>query len=161
MRRSGAILIRLVALAIGALAMDRCCTLPFLCNRQVRVLQRRTQAAMDYPAARAAVVARENIERMNRVIGGCSTDVNAQLLFAANAELIGDTRGQFEHLDAALKIDQRPELYYDRGMANVALGRIDAAVEDLATAARFNPTVIENLSGELRARVEHTAQLQR
>jgi tetratricopeptide (TPR) repeat protein len=161
MRRSGVILIRLVALAIGALTMDRCCILPFLCNRQVRVVQRRTQAAMDYAAVRAAVIARENIERMNRVIGGCSTDVNAQLLFAANAKLIGDTQGQFEHLDAALKIDQRPELYYDRGMASLALGRVDAAVKDLATAARFNPTLIEDLSGELRTRVEHAAHLQR
>jgi tetratricopeptide (TPR) repeat protein len=161
MRRSGVILIRVVALAIGALTMERGCVLPFLCNRQIRVIQRRTEAAMDYPAVRAAVVARENIERMNRVIGGCSTDVNAQLLFAANAKLIGDTRGQFEHLDAALEIDQRPELYYDRGMASLALGRIDAAVKDLATAARFNPTLIEDLSGELRTRVEHAAQLQR
>src|SRR5437899_6281138 len=160
MRRSGLILIRLAALAIGTFAMNRCCILPFRCNRQIRIAQRRTQAAMDYPAVRAAVVARENIERMERVIGGCSTDVNAQLLLAANAALIGDTRGQFEHLDAALRIDQRPELYYDRGMASLALGRVDAAVEDLVTATRFNPTLIDNLSGDLRTRVERGAHSQ-
>jgi tetratricopeptide (TPR) repeat protein len=161
MWRSGVVLVRVVALAMGALTMERWCILPFLCNRQIRVILRRTEAAMNYPATRAAVVARENIERMNRVIGGCLTDVNAQLLLAANAELIGDTQGKLDHLDIALRIDQRPELYYDRGIAELALGRVDAAVEDLGTAVRFNPTLIDSISGNLRARVASAAQLRR
>jgi tetratricopeptide (TPR) repeat protein len=161
MWRSGVVLVRIVALAIGVLTMERWSILPFLCNRQIRIIRRRTEAAMNFPTIRAAVVARENIERMNRVIGGCSTDVNAQLLFAANAELIGDKQGNLDHLDAALRIDQRPELYYDRGMAKLALGQVDAAVEDLGTAVRFNPTLVDDISGELRGRVVHAAGFQR
>jgi hypothetical protein len=52
-----------------------------------------------------------------------------------------------------LRIDDRPEIYVNRGLVRLHLGQTDLAVSDLATAARFDPSVLYQLEGELRARV--------
>jgi len=42
-------------------------------------------------------------------------------------------------------------------MAMLHLGRTDAAVADLATAARFNPKILDEIDDELGKRVAATA----
>ena len=51
------------------------------------------------------------------------------------------------------------ELYFSRGLVMLHLGRIDQAAEDMITAVRFNPFLIDQIGGELRARVAAEAGL--
>jgi hypothetical protein len=46
----------------------------------------------------------------------------------------------------------------NRGLVMLHMGAADAAVADLATAARFDPNIIDQLEGELRARVAAAAR---
>ena len=81
------------------------------------------------------------------------------LLYGANCEILGRWKEAADAYTRALRIDQRPEIYSNRGLVLLQLGRADAAVADLATAARFNPTSSINVDGELRPRVAAAAGL--
>ena len=72
---------------------------------------------------------------------------------------MGRWREAIDIYTRALRVDQRPEIYFDRGLARQRLGETDAAVADMATAARFNPFLVEQLDGELRPRVTAAAGL--
>ena len=59
----------------------------------------------------------------------------------------------------ALALYQRPEIYYNRGMTLIGMGRVDEAIADLTIAARFMPQFLEELDGETRRRVAAAAGL--
>ena len=77
------------------------------------------------------------------------------MLMGANQELIGRVEDAERSYREALTIEQRPEIYMALALAQVQLGRVDDAVENYVTAARFGPQILYELpSDELTRRVQ-------
>jgi hypothetical protein len=62
-------------------------------------------------------------------------------------------------MDEALRVDDRPQVYYNRGLMLLELGRVNDAVRDLATAVDFDPSLLAGIDGELRDRVAKAVAL--
>ena len=102
-------------------------------------------------------MARENLRDLDRIASGRPIAVTWYMLYGANCTLMGRQREATDVYTRALRVDQRPEIYFNRALARLQLGETDGAVADMATAARFNPFLLEQLDGELRARVTAAA----
>lgn len=155
--------LRFVANAmIGALAVyliHALCVVPWRCNRAIRHVHLTTpQIDRMGPVSRARL-ARENMERLERFAAGGRTEPNLYLLMAANAEKLGRPEDAIGYLTEALKIDQRPEIYFNRGAIELDLGRQDAATRDMVTAVQFDAALAARLDPELRDIVESRAGL--
>ncbi|HSP16197.1 MAG TPA: hypothetical protein VLV78_15730 [Thermoanaerobaculia bacterium] len=101
----------------------------------------------------AARTARRNLQLIQSVDSRACCDVDYPLLLAANATLLGRRDEAVQHLDEALRLDNRPEVYFNRGSALLALGRIDEAVRDFAIAVDFDSGLLTEIDGNLRDRV--------
>lgn len=155
--------IRAAVVVVAALALYRYVWLPYRANRVLFIVSTQLEQATRYEAsdpARTAVLARDNMARLQSVARACRTSVEWELLYAENARLLHRYDEAFAHYDAALRIDHRPEIYFRRGMARMESGdarAYNAAFDDLVLAVRFRPGVLEELSGELRIRVQEAA----
>jgi tetratricopeptide (TPR) repeat protein len=98
-------------------------------------------------------LAHANIAQLQSVAPACRTSVEYELLYAANAALLHRWDEAFAHYNAALQIDRRPEIYFNRGLTRLQLGDIAGATQDLVIAVRFRPVLNDQLSGELHDRV--------
>ena len=142
---------RVVAVVVTALLIERFCVIPFRCMHMIKVVEQRTETAMnrlDHLAAQG--VARENLQLLDEVASGCRTDADLHLLLAFNDKLLGRQEEALQHLNDAISIDDRPEFYFDRGLMLIDLGRIDEAARELAIAVRFNPDLVDRLDGEMK-----------
>lgn len=146
-------LLRGVALVFAATAFYFLCVLPYRANNMLAAITQRTINAQDVDALTAAPDARANLQDLTAIRTAERLDPTWYLLYGTNCELLGRNADAVEIYSRALEIDQRPEIYVHRGMILLQLGRVDDAVHDLATAARFNPDVLYDLSGDLRERV--------
>jgi tetratricopeptide (TPR) repeat protein len=152
-------LLRVVALLAAVVALHAVCVAPYRGNLALRDIVRRSAAAQTSDTQNAAVLARQNLDDLDRVAAARRLDPAWYMLYAANALVLDRLPGAVDTYTRALRIDQRPELYVNRGMVLFHLGRTDAAVADLVKAARFDPRVLSILDGELRARVSAAAGL--
>ena len=154
MRDAALVLARFALVAIAVLALRQYCYLPFQCTHTIVIVARRTHLALDRQSSiEAKRTARRNLEMLDSVAGGCRTDLDPYLLRAFNDKILGRTDAALRDLDDGLRVDDRPEIYFDRGLMLLDVGRMDAGVKDLAIAARFNPTLLDQLQGDLRQRV--------
>lgn len=151
--------VRAVAVIGAAVAIRYLCVAPYLANFGLDTVERRTARAETLDQASAAPLARRNLDDLTLIETPERLDPNWYLLYGANCELLGRKADAVESYSRALRIDQRPEIYVNRGMVMLQLGRMDAAVSDLATAARFKPDILYDLNGDLRARVAAAAAL--
>jgi tetratricopeptide (TPR) repeat protein len=152
--RFGIVLIRLAAIAAAALAIERFSIAPYHCTHIIPLVEQRTHVALERADEyRSKEIARTNLELLDLARRGCHNEVDLYLLLAFNKHILGHTDAALADLNAALQIDNRPELYFDRGMMLVDQGKIDDAVRELATAIEFNPTLVSGLDGELLNRV--------
>lgn len=146
-------LLRGVAIAFAAVALYFVCLLPYRANLMLAAITERTINEENVDTVAAAPVARANLQDLAEIRTAERLNPTWYLLYGKNCEILGRNTEAAEVYSRALEIDQRPEIYVDRGMILLQLGRVDDAVRDLATAARFNPSVVYDLSGELRERV--------
>ena len=151
--------IRAVVLAGAAVATYALVVLPYRANLDLEQIRRRTLSAEAVDASTAAPVARTNLNDLARIEVAERLNPSWYLLYGSNCEILGRLADANAVYSRALLIDQRPEIYFKRGLVMLQLGRMDAAVSDLATAARFNPNVIYDLDGDLRSRVSAAAAL--
>lgn len=151
--RSAIVLVRAIAVVGACVAVHRLYILPFRGNLVLREVAQRSAVAQSAVPQRAAILARANLDDLVRVARGRELDPAWYMLYGANCEILGRWPEAAEAYSRALRIDDRPELYVNRGLVYLHLGRTDAAVSDMATAARFDPFVLEQLDGELRVRV--------
>ena len=151
--------IRAVAIVFAAIAGYFLCVVPYRANLALAEITQRTMNTENVDAVAAAPVARTNLSDLAKIRAPERLNPNWYLLYGANCEILGRTSEAAEIYSRALEIDQRPEIYVHRGMVMLQLGRMDAAVNDLATAARFNPSVVFDLSGDLRERVAAAARV--
>ena len=99
------------------------------------------------------------LERLDAIRGNCRDDLTWFMLYAANCRVVGEGAEAVRAYTRALALYQRPEIYYNRGMTLIGMGRVDEAIADLTIAARFMPQFLEELDGETRRRVAAAAGL--
>lgn len=150
MWRISAILLTCAAAIYG---IDRLCVEPYRASLVLRDVGQRSALAETLDITRATALAHRNLHDLDSIQRPSRLDPAWYLLYAANCEMLGRWEEAGDAYTRALRIDDRPEIYVSRGMAMLHMGRADAAVADLATAARFDPKVLYDLDGELRSRV--------
>ncbi|HXH41826.1 MAG TPA: hypothetical protein VNN08_24595, partial [Thermoanaerobaculia bacterium] len=151
------LLIRIASVLIAAIGIDQLCIDPYRDNLTLRSVRQRSVLAQSLDAMRAASLARTNLHDLDLAERSRRLDPEWYLLYGGNCEILGRWAEAADAYTRALAIDDRPEIYVNRGLVMLRLGRTDAAVADLATAARFDPRVLHDLDGELRTRVAATA----
>jgi tetratricopeptide (TPR) repeat protein len=150
---------RAAAVIVAVLLLYRLVWLPWRAQHVLTAVSVRTEAVVREPQLKAQI-GRDNLERLQDVAPVLTTDPDFYLAYAANARLADDLPLAIAQYTAALqRADRRPEIYFERGMTYLAMGNIDAATADLARAARFNPGLLDQISGELRVRVARAAGL--
>jgi|SRR5438270_7590961 len=147
------IAIRAAAIAFAAVAGYYLCVVPYRANLTLATITQRTLYAQNVDSIAAAQVARTNLHDLTEIRTPEKLNPTWYLLYGTNCEILGLKTDAADSYSRALEIDQRPEIYFNRAMILLQLGRVDDAVADLATAARFNPFVIYQLNGDLRDRV--------
>lgn len=150
-------LIRIAAVIAAAIGIYALCVVPYRANMLLAVVDRRSTLAESANPSRAAELAHENLRDLDIARPGVRLDPNWYLLYGANCETLGRWDEAASVYTAALRIDQRPEIYVSRGLVMLQLGKLDAAEADLTRAARFNPNVLNQLGGDLRDRVAAAA----
>jgi len=152
--KPGVLVVRaLIFLAFLALTY-RLVLVPIRCSHAILPIERQTRSALASSSASAARrIATANLARLEAVCGGCKTDVDLYLLRAFNLRILGRNEDALLELKNGLRIDNRPELYVNRGQILLEMGQLDAAVAEFAMVARFSPKLIESLDPELRARI--------
>jgi tetratricopeptide (TPR) repeat protein len=148
-----------VAIVAACLGVYHLCAIPFLDNLAMREVDERTGVAQSADPQRAVLLARMNLADLDRTARSRELDPAWYLFYGANCELLDRWQDAANAYTRALAIDQRPEIYFSRGLALLHLGRVEEAAADLTTAVRFNPTLLEDIDGELRARVAAAAGL--
>jgi tetratricopeptide (TPR) repeat protein len=152
--RSLRILSRLGAIAAGIIGIERLCMAPYAANRILHRVDIRSHAAISAADPQhAAILARTSLNELRSIASIEEYDVDYHLLFAANARVLNQTAEALAHYDAALRADQRPEIYFQRGLTLLELGRIPESIPNFVTAARFNPTILNDLDPTIREQV--------
>jgi tetratricopeptide (TPR) repeat protein len=159
MRRSLIILARAAAVVVAAFAIDHFCIRPYRGAAVEVDVQQRSAAAEKADHQRAIILVRDNLRDLDRVAADRRLAPSWYMVYAGNLSLIERWRDADEVYTRALAIDHRPEIYFSRGLVRLRLGKLDAAIADMATAARFNPFLLDQIDGELRARVAAAAGL--
>jgi len=151
--------LRILAIVAAAAAMEIVCVMPYRGNVALREVLQRTETAQASGPQTAAVMARENLADLDRIAASRRLDPAWYMLYGTNSELLDRLPDAVDAYTRALRIDDRAELYVNRGMVLLHMQRTDAAVADLAKATRFDPATVESLSGDVRARVTAAAGL--
>jgi tetratricopeptide (TPR) repeat protein len=157
-RASVIFLIRAVAVVGAVIVIDQLCVEPFRGNLLLRDIEQRSARAQTLEPARAKALAHSNLHDLDTGARGRRLDPEWYLLYGTNCEIVERWSDAADAYTRALQIDQRPEIYVNRGLVMLHMGAADAAVADLATAARFDPNIVDQLEGELRARVAAAAR---
>ncbi len=149
-----------IAIVVALFGIHRLSVIPFRDNIAIRDVEEQTNVAQDADPPRAALLARANLAALDRIERSHALNPAWYLDYGANCELLGRWQDAVNSYTRALAVDQRPEIYFSRGLALLHLGQVEAATSDLTTAVRFNPTFLDQIDGELRARVAGAAGLQ-
>lgn len=148
-----------VVIAGACFAIYRLCVIPFRDNLAMRAIEERMRVAETVDPARAVWLARANLAALDGVARSRRLDPAWYMFYGTNCEILERWQDAADVYTRALSIDQRPEIYFSRGLVMLHLGQIDRAAEDMITAVRFNPFLIDRIGGELRARVAAGAGL--
>jgi len=151
--------VRIAAVIAAVAGIYFVCVVPYRANLTLREVSDRSTVALGSERQTAAVVARDNIDRLERVEHARRLDPAWYMLYAGNCEVLDRLPDAVDAYTRAMRIDDRPEFYENRARDLLRLGRNDDAVADLTRAARFDPEVVERLEGDLRLRVTAAAGL--
>jgi tetratricopeptide (TPR) repeat protein len=153
------LLFSVVVMTAAGFAVLHLCVIPFRDNLVMRDVEERMAIMETVDSFHRASLARLNLADLDRVARSRRLDPAWYMSYGANCEILDRWQGAANAYTRALAIDQRPEIYFSRGLVMLRLGRIDQAAADMLTAVRFNPFFIERIDGELRARVAAEAGL--
>ena len=159
MRRSVIILARAAAVVVAAFAIHYFCIGPYRAAVVEAEVQQRSDVAAKADHQLTVILVRHNLRDLDRIAADRRLAPSWYMVYAGNQSLIERWREADEVYTRALAIDHRPEIYFSRGLVRLRLGELDAAIADMATAARFNPFLLDQIDGELRARVAAAAGL--
>ncbi len=155
------LLVVAAAIVVSAWAVFRYAWEPVHCNAVVSQVEADTIAAEQLTDPYAQM--RRGQHNLARIAAlHCATEVRVPVLLAANEELMERFEDAAGHYDEALRMEQRPEIYFALGNVQVRLGRIDEAVESYARAVRLHePLIYEIPSEEVRRRTADRLHLRR
>ena len=153
------LLLAIVLLAGAGFAVHRLCVIPFRDNLVMGDVEKRMAIVDNVDSYRATSLARLNLADLDRVASSRRLDPAWYLFYGASCEVLDRWQDAADAYTRALDIDQRPEIYFNRGLVMLHLGQIDRATADMVRAVRFNPFFIDQISGELRTRVAAEAGL--
>lgn len=148
-----------LVLTAVAFAIHRLCVIPYGDNLVKRDVEERMALIETLDPFRAATLARLNLADLDRIARSHRLDPAWYLYAGASYEVLDRWQDAANAYTSALAIDQRPEIYFRRGLVMLHLGDLDRAASDMITAVRFNPFFIDQISGELRDRVAAGAGL--
>lgn len=148
-----------VVIAAAGFAVHRLCVIPFRDNLVMRDVEERMGIVEHVDSLQAISLARLNLTDLDRVARSRRLDPAWYLFYGANCEILERWQDAANAYTKALAIDQRPEIYFSRGLVMLHLGQIDHAAADMIRAVRFNPFFIDQISGDLRTRVAREAGL--
>lgn len=155
-------MLAIVMMAAAGFAVHRLCVIPFRDNLVMRDVEERMtilENVENVDSYRAMALARLNLADLDRVARSRSLDPAWYLIYGANCEILHRWQHAANAYTRALDIDQRPEIYFNRGLVMLHLGQTDQAAADMVRAVRFNPFFLDQISGELRTRVAAEAGL--
>jgi tetratricopeptide (TPR) repeat protein len=147
------LLVAAIVIVAASFALLRLYVIPSRDNKIMRDVEERMAVVRSVDATRALPLARANLADLDRAARSRTLDPQWYLYCGANCELLDRWQDAADAYTRALAIDQRPELYFSRGLVLLHLGRIDDATADMVTAVRFNPFLLDQIGGDLRARV--------
>lgn len=121
---------------VCGITIRKICFEPLRCNRIEKRITVVTRTLATMAPARAAPLARRNLE----ILAPCAADVRSssiRMLIGANRYYAGNIAGSEDAYVSALRIGARPEILFTLGMVQLEDGRLDEASDNLATAAVF------------------------
>lgn len=148
-----------IVIAAAGLGIHQLCVIPFRDNVVMAEIEERMRIAESVDTQRALPLARRNLADLERVARSRRLDPAWYMFYGENCEILDRWQDAADAYTGALAIDQRPEIYFSRGLVLLHLGQIDRAAQDMITAVRFNPLLIDEVGGELRKRVAAEAGL--
>ena len=157
MRRSAVFVVRAIAVVVAAYALWRICVLPYRAIFLETTIAARSTAADRIGGQRGVIMARQNLHELAAIEPERRLSPSWYMLYAENCTTLGRWHEAIDLYDRALRIDQRPEIYFNRGLVRLHLGDANAGIADMATAVRFNENLLDNIEGELRLRVAAAA----
>jgi O-antigen ligase len=158
-RRIARVAVPALATVAACLAIHQLCVVPYRDNLVMREVEQRTYTADSVEPFNAIPLARASLADLSLIARSRRLDPQWYMLYGTNCELLERWQDAAGAYTDALRIDQRPELYFSRGLVLLHLGQIDRATADMVAAVRFNPLLIEGIDGDLRARVASAAGL--
>jgi len=99
----------------------------------------------DYRMRRAAHQLRIDLERCRCI---SPPDVGIPMTRAAAADVDGDRAAAIIEYQIALRIDRRPEIYFQLGLLQHEIGRDDDAMNNLVRACAFNPALLAEIADD-------------
>lgn len=160
--RTVATVIRVIALALAAIALKWTTVDALRCAEMLRRVETQIPMLEKLSADRAARPATNTLNRLEALAPCCQPDADLHIALASLDNIVGRRDRALQHLDDALRVEDRPEIYFDKGLTLLDLGRINAAVAQFAVACEFNMRLLELLEGDLRVRVgEEAIRLQK
>ena len=149
----------IVMMAAAGFAVHHLCVIPFRDNLVMGDVEKRMAVMESVDSYQATSLARRNLADLHRVASSRRLDPAWYLSYGANCEILGRWQEAADTYTRALAVEQRPEIYFSRGLVMLHLGQIDQATADMVRAVRFNPFLIDQVSGDLRTRVAAEAGL--
>jgi hypothetical protein len=131
-------LLALVVLAAASVAVQQLVIVPWRCNSIEGEVSRATDRIWeDQESWRAREVAERNVELILDCAERCKTDVNQAMLLGSNLSILGRHDASLAQFKDALRYDQRPELYFAQGYAQLQAGMKDEALQSFVHAGDF------------------------
>lgn len=142
------IAIAIVGLA-AAIALYRLCVVPWRANEATKLLEATTQRALaGDPAAVALLTDAANLASARAWRTWTPHDANLNISVASALSLSGQVEEAMRIYDEALRYDRRPEMYFNRAGLKLRRNDVAGAIEDFVYAARFNPTLVNQIRTE-------------
>ncbi|SRR5581483_10418119 len=145
---------RIVVAVLAGAALNRFCIEPYQGNLTVMTVYLRTSEMEKRDPEIEVAIAHRNLRDLEDVETSRRLDPQWYLLYGANWESLGEWNRAADAYTRALRIDERPEIYFRRGFVTMQMGRIDDALPDLVRAVRFDPRFAAQLDPLLRKRVK-------
>lgn len=129
--------VRVIVALLATVSLYRLCWIPYRCNRYAKTAEALTVRAENAGVIEASSLARRNVDLLNTSLERCACDVRLLVLLAVNYRLLDNPRDAITAYERALRLDKRPEIYFELGLTQLSLGDRTGAIVNLTKAARF------------------------
>ncbi|HVT43730.1 MAG TPA: hypothetical protein VMT00_05005 [Thermoanaerobaculia bacterium] len=116
------------------------CVVPLRCNIDAKNHQEETIRLLDTAdPVRRAMRARTTLDNVRAAQTECRTSLDLVMIEAANLRALNRNLEAIDAYRRALRLAQRPEIYFNLGETQAVEGESSGAVASLAEACRFDP----------------------